>query len=216
MVAEPALTALTRRSRLGGLLSLIGAGIVFAALGVSFKELRDLETRKAALSNDVNALIRQKQDLARQVDTQKTMLNQQQDLIVGAQLKIAAGQTPAAAAILSTAADVAPTPLVKRVYFQARASDQISIFKRCSQVLLEKGYRVPKLEMVPNVGPQKSSVRYFRPSEEAEALQVAKDLGGCAGTEFSVSRIAGYENSAVVKPHQFEVWFALGLRDTTS
>jgi hypothetical protein len=67
---------------------------------------------------------------------------------------------------------------------------------------------VPKLEMVPDAGPQRTSIRYFRPDDRDEAQQLASDLGGCAGTDFKLAAIGGYQASANVKPHQFEVWFA--------
>ncbi|HEX2817048.1 MAG TPA: hypothetical protein VHN39_11670 [Phenylobacterium sp.] len=213
-VSNELLASLGRRSRLGGVLSLVGVVMVFATLGIGLLQVRDLESHKAQLSKDIDDLGRQKAALSGEVQTLRAKNEDQQDLIGNAQLKIAAGETPAAAKILSNAP--APAAIVKRVYFQARSPDQTPIFQRCARVLLAKGYRVPRLQMVPNTGPQQASIRYFHDGEADEASQLANDLGACAGTDFKVTRIGGYEQSANVKPNQFEVWFSADLTDAAA
>lgn len=196
------LQSLARRSRYGGVVTLLGTVVVAGTLGAAAWQLHGLETRKAQLNADIAQLSAQKAALSVKSDAQ-------QDVIAKAELKIAAGETPAAAKVLAAAPP--PATVVKRVYFQARSADQTALFKGCAGGLVAKGYRVPKLEMVPDTGPQRTSIRYFRPEDRDEAQQLANDLGSCAGTDFKVSAISGYASSANVKPHQFEVWFAPDL-----
>ncbi len=207
---EAAFARLRRHSRMGGLLTLGGAAVAIAAIIASSLQLHVLEQRKAQLSTDVEKLSTTKASLQAQVAGLQAKTSEQQDLIGSAQLKIAAGETPAAANILASAA--AREPIVKRVYFQARSPDQRPIYERCAAVITTLGYRVPKLEMVPEVGPAVTSIRYFHRGEAAEAQQLASDLGDCAGVTFKAFEIPGFEHAARVKPHQFEVWFAPSLR----
>jgi hypothetical protein len=209
MSLEAQVARLGRRSQVAGVISLLGVVIVMGALAASFVELRNLEARKAALATEVAKLE------ARQAELQKKNAALG-DVLGGVSIKLATGETPAAAnaaatALLASAPAPASETPVRRVYFQARSADQEVLFHRCADRLLRAGYRVPKLELVPQVGPGRSTVRYFRATERDEAQKLVEDLGDCAGTTFATAQIGGYEQSPVVKPHQFEVWFAKDL-----
>jgi hypothetical protein len=210
MTLEAQVAKLGRRSQLAGMLSLLGAVLIVGALLASYSELRALETRKATLAAEVAKLEAQKVGLRKDNATLYDVINK-------ASIKLATGATPAAsnaaaATLLIGAPPSAGDMPVRRVYFQARATNQQPLFRRCADNLLKAGYRVPKLELVPQTGPAVSTVRYFRPTERDEALKVVEDLGDCAGTQFAVVQIGGYEQSPLVKPHQFEVWFAKDLK----
>lgn len=78
-------------------------------------------------------------------------------------------------------------------------------------VFRKKGYVAPDVE---NVGLKPSvkqpQVRYFRDSDAGIADQLCSFLAGY-GIKAEKLYIKGYENSPLVRPHQFELWFTADL-----
>lgn len=226
----PQLEQLGRRSRQAAVISLVGFLLVIAAIGYSIWQIDRLEDRKRELNAEAVALDAQVKALNKDIEAKRVTLDRisrqiasgdvtavEKTLVQQAAAPPAPviavpraagpkeGARPGAAAIVVAAA---PAVAEKRVYFQIRSRDQTKQYQACGAILRNAGYRVPQAEYVPDRGPARAEVRYFRDEEGDEARRVAKQLAGCLGGEVAVNLIGGYRDSPLVKPMQFEVWFA--------
>lgn len=71
--------------------------------------------------------------------------------------------------------------------------------------LEKKGIALAGIKIV-NDGPRSSDLRYFRPSEKGEAMQVQVVLLSLGLPARQLKRISGFETSAV--PRQYELWLS--------
>ena len=71
--------------------------------------------------------------------------------------------------------------------------------------LKRKGIALAGIRMVSD-GPRASDLRYFRPSEKEEAMQVQAALLSLGLPARRLKRISGFESSAV--PRQYELWLS--------
>jgi hypothetical protein len=71
--------------------------------------------------------------------------------------------------------------------------------------LQKKGIALAGIKIV-NDGPRSSDMRYFRPSEKEEAMQVQAALLSLGLPARRLKRISGFETSAI--PRQYELWLS--------
>lgn len=215
----PHIEHLGRRSRQAAVISLIGFLLVIAAIGFSIWQIGKLEARKDALAAQTAELETTVAKLDKDIQAKRETLDRISRQVASGDVKAVERtlvQQAAAPAVVAaapgkpageTAAPTAPR-LEKRVYFQIRSRDQTRQYQACGRVLRDAGYRVPLPEYVPDRGPPKIEVRYFREEETAEAKTVVMLLGKCVRGPVQLNLIGGYRDSPLVKPMQFEVWFA--------
>lgn len=221
----PHIEQLGRRSRQAAIISLVGVLLVLATIGYSIWQIGRLEERKATLTLQKETLQRTNDQLDKDIQAKRETLDRISRQIASGDVKAAEktlvqqaaapptpviarpaqGARPGAAAVVVASA---PPIAEKRVYFQIRSRDQTRQYQACGRVLRDAGYKVPLPEYVPDRGPPRIEVRYFREEEAAEAKAVAGLLGKCVRGAVQLNLIGGYRDSPLVKPMQFEVWFA--------
>ncbi len=96
-----------------------------------------------------------------------------------------------------------------RIYLHIRDEKNRTAARQISSRLSANGYVIPGIERLVDVGPSSSQLRYFRKSEESEARKIAEFLKSI-GVNAELQYISGYENSAVIQPQHYELWFAPG------
>jgi len=104
--------------------------------------------------------------------------------------------------------------LNQRIYIQIRSDDQKPVAGRLRVWLKQQGYRVPAIELL-SKGPSTTEVRYFRSNDAGAADILAKLLLQQRVANVSTKYISGFENSTVIPPGQFEIWFAPDAFSTT-
>lgn len=108
-----------------------------------------------------------------------------------------------------------PDVPVLRVFIHIR-DDQPLQRAKAAQVkreLEDKGMVVPGIERVSNA-PLNNELRYFRSDEASEAAGVISSLKDLNIGNTQARYIRGYESSAIIKPHQYELWFGAPKRET--
>ncbi len=68
------------------------------------------------------------------------------------------------------------------------------------------GVNVPGVQLVSN-GPKHSELRYFSALDRDEANAIADALKSSV-SDIQASYVAGYENSAMIRPHHYELWLS--------
>jgi Novel STAND NTPase 1 len=95
-----------------------------------------------------------------------------------------------------------------RVYVQVRDQEQAdNVRKQFGSLYKQSRFVFPGIEILPQVGPNQTEVRYFRKAERAGAEEIAGLLRQ-GGIEAQVTYIPGYEASARIRPGHYEIWFA--------
>jgi hypothetical protein len=219
---------LGRRSRTAAVISLVGFLLVLAAIGFSIWQISELEARKKTLDAETKALEARvavlNKDIAAKRETLDKISRQvasgdvaavEKTLVQQAAAPSTPRATPSAPAGAKENAIVvaaAPVRYERRVYFQIRTREQTGRYRACARMLAADGWKVPPVEYVPDRGPATNQVRYFRAEEADQAQALALSLGKCVGGRVAVILVGGYRDSPLVKPQQFEVWFAPGQR----
>lgn len=214
---------LGRRSRTAAIISLVGFLLVLAAIGFSIWQIGELEARKRTLDAETKALEARvavlNKDIAAKRETLDRISRQVAAGDVAAVEKTLVQQATASALVPlipigapKTDAPRAAATDLRRVYFQIRSREQRARYRACARMLVADGWKVPPVELVPDRGPSVNQVRYFRADEADQAQALALSLGKCVNGRASVILVGGYKESPLVKPQQFEVWFAPGQR----
>lgn len=103
---------------------------------------------------------------------------------------------------------VEPTPsanIKPRVYFHIKREAQRSQAHRAAAALSAKGdIEVPGIQKL-DVGPSSTELRFFRRSEEAEAVKIGNNLKAL-GIEATVRYVPGFEDSKSIRPRHYELW----------
>lgn len=112
----------------------------------------------------------------------------------------ATGARPAPATGPSTAVQIMGMPSVYIHVLNESAREQARLL---APALEQKGIALAGVKVV-GAGPRSSDLRYFRPSEKAEAMRVQAVLLSLGLPAGQLKSISGFETSAV--PRQFELW----------
>ena len=120
---------------------------------------------------------------------------------------------PGQAFVPPAAAEADPVPR-PRIYVHVRSPAQLEAAQHLAAKLKGHGYVFPKAEVVVAQGPQRTQVRYFRPTDAAGATKIAALLQQWQRIDATTRYIRGYENSSWVKPGHYEIW--LGPATLTS
>jgi hypothetical protein len=121
-------------------------------------------------------------------------------------------QEPSAVRSVATAVAqnaAARASAVPRIYIHIRDNSNRANAQSVASSLVDAGYFVPGIERLVDQGPASNQLRYFRKDEEATAKAIVEKLNA-QQIEAKLTYIGGYENSSVIKPLHFELWFALG------
>src|SRR4030095_12323469 len=93
-----------------------------------------------------------------------------------------------------------------RIYSQVQTDAQEQQLTPILKAMAEKGYLTPKVARV-SVGPRETELRYFRPSEQAKAREIADELA-LTGLKAPPRYVGGFEQSTKIGPNHFELWLA--------
>jgi hypothetical protein len=216
---------LGKKSRQAAILSGLGGLIVLLALIYSAYQLYILEEKKRLIEQElsekqkiINLKTEEIKALNDEFSQKQTELERVcQELIkkqstldyVSLQLAIEKTDTEnielAKKALTPTEKDLIQSKA--RVYIHIRKKLQSEKAKKVGDVLEKNGYLVPKTEILVDMGPKETQVRYFRESEQETASEIVSILNEAGIFPAKTSYISGYENSELVKPLQFEIWF---------
>jgi hypothetical protein len=96
----------------------------------------------------------------------------------------------------------------RRVYLQVRSDQEADRARQVFMPLLRSaGYVVARPEVLP-IGPDTTEVRYFRPTEQSGAREVARILRDAGVPKVQVRYVQGFENSKKIRENHLEVWLA--------
>jgi len=92
-----------------------------------------------------------------------------------------------------------------RVYIHSKL--QLDITNQIAEKLKEKGYEVPKEEILVDKGPKNTQIRYFRKNEEKEANEILKTLREKLNIDDTkLTYFSEYETSKAIRPRHYEIW----------
>ncbi|WP_150047925.1 MULTISPECIES: nSTAND1 domain-containing NTPase [Methylomonas] len=124
-------------------------------------------------------------------------------------------QAPADDGSATTTAPKSTKPVAKQlIYIQIRSPKQKPDANRLRAWFKQQDYRVPMIQLL-SKGPSTTEVRYFRSNDATAADVLAKLLLQQRVANVSTKYISGFENSTVIPPGQFEIWFAPDAFSTT-
>lgn len=113
-----------------------------------------------------------------------------------------AGERTAPALGPTIAAQIMGMPAIYIHVLNKNAAEQARLL---APELEKKGIALAGIKIVSD-GPRSSDLRYFRPSEKGEAMQVQAVLLSLGLPARRLKRISGFETSAV--PRQYELWLS--------
>ncbi|HJQ71351.1 MAG TPA: ATP-binding protein [Blastocatellia bacterium] len=96
--------------------------------------------------------------------------------------------------------------LKPRIYIRFNDDSQKDKAYSAAAKLRAADYLVPKLQRVKS-GPHRNELRYYREDEEALARQIKDVLESSGVEEVGIEHVQGYENSTMIRPKHFELWF---------
>ncbi|HVF50705.1 MAG TPA: hypothetical protein VNA19_11495 [Pyrinomonadaceae bacterium] len=95
-----------------------------------------------------------------------------------------------------------------RIYIHIRDEKQRQAARDTSTQLEKRGFVVEGIENVGARGPTDTELRCFRQSDVAQAKEIVRVLGE-VGAKAKWIIVPGFENSKLVRPNQYELWFEL-------
>jgi|OpeIllAssembly_1097287.scaffolds.fasta_scaffold244209_1 membrane-associated protease RseP (regulator of RpoE activity) len=96
-----------------------------------------------------------------------------------------------------------------RIYIHIRKEEDRSAARSMGDKLKAAGFVVPGIERLVDIGPSTSELRYFKNKNKPEAESIIKHLS-LNGVFVTLKYISGYEDSQVIQPRHYELWFAPG------
>jgi len=110
----------------------------------------------------------------------------------------------------------APTPpspgLQPRVYIQVRSrADAEAVQRALNTPLRQAGFTVPRPEVLEEIGPRSTEVRFFRENEREEAGRIARVLEQAVIGGVELNYVPGHEDSARIRARHFEAWLPRGV-----
>lgn len=211
--------AALRKSKRSTALTLVGFVVFGGWMVFSTYELRSLERQRTRLADQNSELATEKELLESNIDELQTVESELQARITSAKvqlerLQMGPGSDDAAQAawsILQTAprsVEEGPSP---KVYIHLRSNAQSTAGREMAAALREQGFEVPAADILVDVGPRRSQIRYFRASDMNEAERIAGILGErFPNGVWDTVLVDGYENSVSIRPLHFELWLAPG------
>lgn len=197
---------IARRSRRAAMIAAIGFVLIAGVIGGSIFEIGRLTTAIAKRHAELGAADLQLKAKQGAIVQAEARLRSAQDALSKTAFQIETGQVNAAKQTLAQSAPLRTAPDIGRVFFQIRSQNQRPIFQTCAKLLIQTGYHVPAVELVPDRGPTTANVRYFHSADRPEAIRLSSVLKQCIGSDISAVSVGGYEGSTLIKPRQFEVW----------
>jgi hypothetical protein len=97
--------------------------------------------------------------------------------------------------------------LKPRIYMRITDDSQQETANKAAESLKAAGYLVPKLQKVSS-GPPVNELRYYKESEQGLATEVEAVLKSSGVDNVKSKYLRGYENSTLMRPKHFELWFA--------
>jgi septal ring factor EnvC (AmiA/AmiB activator) len=201
---------LVRASRRSALVGLLGLLVVILAGGYSYYELSSLQEQIEQKKSQLEGLNDELEEKKKQVDEVSKKLDEMSkklDVLNSALYEVGTTNPGLAKQALNKAIESEPDAagVLPRIYIHIRAESQRSRAKQVADRLREKGYVVPGIEILVNIGPSTTQVRYFRGSEEKRANEIVHILKELKVDDAEVKYIRGYETS--VRRGQYEIWF---------
>ena len=196
-------------SKRSALLTLAGFLLVFLAFAYSLYELRQLEAKKAELAQE----IAENEQL---VAVKQAELQQLQGTLDYVRSQLEQADAPSEQVNLAKQAleqvTYEPTEIRPRVYIHLRDSSQVDTAHKLAAALKDRGFVVPKEEILVDKGPNATEVRYFRESEKHMAAEIFAILTKHLGAENArLSYIRGYEDSKAIRPKHYEIWLSKSM-----
>ncbi len=114
-------------------------------------------------------------------------------------------------------ADVAKAriELRPRIYMHVLSNNEKEAAKAVEQLLEKNDWIVPVIQRVGTKTPDTSQLRYFRKAEKSTAVEIRDTLKN-QNYDISLTYIPGYEDSNLIRPMHFEIWFAPGRPKVSS
>lgn len=195
-----------KASKWSAILTLLGFLIVLGAIAYSALELSRLEKKKADLGNEIAE--KETQLSKRKVELQELQSTLDYVRSKVEQAKVSNEQIDLAKQALTQVKSEA-TESKARIFIHIRDKSQSEITRKIAKALKEKGYVVPKEEILVDKGPNNTQVRYFREGEKGVASDIQKLLvEKFAIASAELTYIRGYETSTAIKPKTFEIWLS--------
>lgn len=185
-------------------MTIIGLAVVVASLGYSVfrltslqAEIRQLEDRKVAASQELDAVNRQLELKQAELAIAKTNSEFLSTTLQQIDSKVVQAAVDTAKSVASPESGVVPV-----VYIHFRTDAQRELARRLSVELQKHQLVVPGLERV-TTGPTTSQIRYFA-SGDLETAEKIADLVRSSGVSNTVVALT----AGSPKPGQYEVWLA--------
>ncbi len=94
-----------------------------------------------------------------------------------------------------------------RIFLHIRSAAQRPAARQVADTLRQQGYLVPGIQILVESGPDETQVRYFHPTDQAEAQKILDQL-----TASGVKNVASKPNLILgqveIRQRQYEIWFA--------
>jgi len=100
---------------------------------------------------------------------------------------------------------VAAAVVQSRVYIHIASAAQRPAAEKTAELLRANGISVPRIIEVRTDGPDRTELRYFRTSEQAEAEGIAASAREL-WPDIKVKYIGGYEASTAIRARHYELW----------
>lgn len=169
-------------------------------LALSNTDLAEARTRLAATEDEIN-------DRQEELTRLNVELDSAQAAIDGANAQLVQGRPELAGQILSES-PVAPSQISPRVYIHVRSTAQIAASNEIADTLRLADFVIPDAEILTDIGPNTTQLRYFKRSEEETAQRILEILQAESANEpWELQYTPGYEDSAGIRPLHFELWF---------
>lgn len=209
MNSNPTIEQLGRSSRRAAAVSLLGVGIVVAALIHSAIHLRDLQRENNKAEAELKERLTRIETLNQEIEMkerQLKILNEAQaQLGASADTKLAKEADQALqAAIQSNAQAEYDLP---RVYFHIREERQREKLKPLVDALIAKGFSVPRVIFVGTNAPVETQLRYFQrgEQEDEDQTQILRALRS-KGLTIEERYIPPSPELVRIRPRHYEVW----------
>ena len=206
MKDETLQTKAIKASKWSAIVTLVGFFFVVVAIGYSAVELRQLEKKKAELTQAIT-------EHDGQLAAKKAELQQLQGTLEYVRSKVEfanveSEQINLAKKALDQVKYDAPE-IKARVYIHIRDKSQSDNALKIADALKKGGFIVPKEDILVDKGPTATEVRYFRESEKPLAEDIFNLLRANVDIKNAkIMYIPGYETSKAIRPKHYEIWLS--------
>jgi len=210
MTEHSTIEQLGRSSRRAAVVSLLGAGIVVAALIYSFVNLRHLQRE----NSKAEAVLKDRLTRIEALDKEIEIRERQLKILNEAQAQLGASTDTQLSKEADQALQVAIQSnaqgeyVLPRVYFHIREQRQREKLKALTDALIAKGFSVPRIIFVGANAPVETQLRYFQQGEQEseDRTQILKALRS-KGLKIEERYIPPSVELVRIRPRHYEVWF---------